>query len=259
MEPANFCCFDAFDRMSEDARARVAIDGDEVMALGGYAAVFGHFTLPTLARLAPPARIATVLREPRARVLSYYVYLRCKVALRTMWAPYDVHVSAERPLAEFLAEPRMATTIDNRVCRMVNHGDPAVRDGEFIAEADLEPLADATVERLGELGFVGLVEEPEEMWRGVGDLFGVKLTPERKNVTGEEEAWPGSLPVPPLGGADVLELLERRTRGDAIVYHRIAAGAHGHEGARRLAEAAFAEALVRYGSFTRATRPVATA
>jgi hypothetical protein len=252
MEPANFCCFDDFDALGEEARARVAIGEHELAELGGYTAVFGHFTLPTLARLAPLARIGTVLREPRARVLSFYVFLRCKVELRTMWAPYDVHVPAEEPLAGFLAEPRIARAIDNRVCRVVMHGDPAIRDGEFIADADIEPLAEATVERLERLGFVGLLEKPDEVWRGVGDLFGVELAPACENVSGEGEVWPGGLPVPPFGGREVIDLLERRTRADAIVYRRIAARARGDEGALRLAEAAFADALVRYESFTRA-------
>lgn len=251
MEPANFCSFDDFDLLGDDARARVAVGDDELLELRGYRAVFGHFTLPTLARLAPLSGIGTVLREPRARLLSYYVYLRCKVALRTMWAPYDVHVPAEQSLAGFLAEPRVARTTDNRVCRMVMHGDPRVRDGEFIHAADLEPLAEAAVERLERLGFVGLLEDRDAAWRGMGRLFGVALAPARENVTGEEEVWPGALPVPPFGGAETLDLLERRTRADAMVYRRMAARSHGDDGARSLAAAAFAGARARYESFTR--------
>ena len=255
MEPANFCAFEDFHLLGPDARARVALDDDELLELRGYRAVFGHFTLPTLMRLAPLADIATVLREPRARLLSYYVYLRCKVALRTMWAPYDVYVPAERPLAGFLAEPRVAVQTDNRFCRVVMHGDPRVRPGEFIDEADLEPLAAASVERLDRLGFVGLLEDREVAWRGVGRLFGVELAPARENVTGEEEVWPGALPVAPIDGQEAHDLLERRTRADAIVYRHVAARTRGDDGARRLAEDAFAGALASYDSFTRVAAP----
>jgi hypothetical protein len=250
MEPANFCGFEDFHLLTPDARSRVAVGDGELLELREYRAVFGHFTLPTLTRLAPPADIGTVLREPRARLLSYYVFLRCKVALRTMWAPYDVHVPAERPLAEFLTEPRVAIQSDNRICRMVMHDDPRVRPGAFIDEEELAPLAAAAVERLERLGFVGLIEEPDAVWRGVGDLFGVDLAPARENVTGEEEVWPGALPVAPFDGQEAHELLERRTRADAIVYRRIAARMRGDERARRLAEDAFARALASYDSFT---------
>ena len=245
-EAANFCLFDDFDGLRPEARAVVAATDTELAELAGHLAVCGHFSLPTLRRLTPPARIATVLREPRTRVLSYYLHLRTSPALRELWSHYGIHRFAAGSPAEFLAEPRVARTSDNRVCRMLLEGDPRIRDGEFIAEGDLEAVADAAWARLEELGFVGLVEEPEEAWRGVGALFGVRLDPVRANVTGEAVV-PGSLPAPPLG--DALELLERRSAADLVVYRRVVARTRGADDARRFADAAFAEGLTRYDSF----------
>src|SRR5687767_13254551 len=76
MDPAAFCGFDDFDRLGEEARVVVAADDGEVDALAGYRAVSGHFALSTLTRLAHERRIGTVLREPRARLISHYLYLR---------------------------------------------------------------------------------------------------------------------------------------------------------------------------------------
>lgn len=250
MEPANFACFDDFDGLSPEARALVAVGEAELRELGRYPVICGHITLPTLERFAPSARIATVLREPRTRLLSYYLHLRTNHTLRTSWSHYGVHRFAEGSLAEMLADPRVARMTDNRACRMVLHGDPRIRDGEFIAKTDLDELAEETWKRLETLGFVGIVEEPAEAWRGVGRVFGVELEPVRANVTGANGVAPGTLPAPPLGGSAALELLERRSAADAIVYRRVVARRRGEQDARRFADAAFAEGLVRYGSFT---------
>jgi len=251
MEPSSFHSFRAFDRLGPDARAVVAANDEEIRALADHPAVFGHFSLATLAALTPPSRIGTVVREPRARLLSHYLYLRLSVSLRTTWAAYGIHTAAEQPLTAFLTEPRVAPATDNSTCRMLLHGDPRIRDAHFIPEAELASVAEAAWERLDELGFVGMLEAPDAAWRGLGALFGVDLSPARQNVIGEGEIQPEMLPVPSLGGAEALELVERRTAADAVLYERIARRfAGGEEAARRLADAAFAEQLVRYGSFT---------
>jgi hypothetical protein len=252
-ERSTFCCFDDFDRLTPEAREEIAANDAEIRALAEYPAVCGHFSLQTLERLAPRSQIATVLREPRSRVISQYLYLRFKTGLRTRWAAYGIHTAAEGTLSELLSEPRVATATDNKACRMLLHDDARIQDGRFIDTGELESVAEAAWERLTDLGFVGILERPGEAWSGVGDLFGVELRPEYRNVTGGEEIQPGMLPVPPLGGAATLELLERRSAADAILYRRVASRfVGGDEPARSLADSAFAEQLVRYGEFTSA-------
>ncbi|HEX8648988.1 MAG TPA: hypothetical protein VF715_19000 [Thermoleophilaceae bacterium] len=250
IEAANFCGFDDFDGLSAEARSVVAANEAELRELADYPVICGHMTLPTLERFAPPGRIATILREPRARVISYYLHLRTSVPLRTIWSHYGVHRFGDGTLAQFLSDRRVARMSDNRICRMVLHGDPRIRDGEFIAERHLGELGEEAAARLDELGFVGIVEEPDEARRGVGRLFGIELELLLANVTGAGEVAPGGLPAPPFGGAETLDLLERRSAADAIAYRHVVARAHGAAGAARLAGAAFADALVRYGSFT---------
>jgi hypothetical protein len=255
-EPSNFCAFDDFDRLHPKARASIAATDAEIRGLAEYPAICGHFSLRTLDGLVPRSRIATVLREPRARVISQYLYQRFAVFLRTRWAAYDFHTPAEGTLAEFLSEPRVATVTDNKICRMLMHGDARIRDARFIDGDELPSIAEAAWERLEDLGFAGILELPGETWRGVGELFGVELRPAYRNVTGRDQVQPGMLPVPPFGGTETLQLLERRSAADAILYERLASRfCGGEEGARELAGAAFAEQLVRFGSFTSSAAP----
>jgi hypothetical protein len=249
MDAENFVRID-FDRLAPHLRRRIAVTEEEAASLGRYKAIAGHFTLPSLARHAPLERIATVIREPRARLLSHFLYLRFKVPLRTEWHPFDLHRLAEGSLRDFLSEPRAAIASDNRLCRMLLHGDPLIPDNDFIAAEHVEALAEAAWDRLARLGHVGLIEEPETVWRGVGDHFGVTLKPVRRNVTGSEALWPGMLPVPPLGGLGALDLLGRRTAVDAVLYRRVASRTRDEHQAQRMMDAAFAESLVGFGAYT---------
>ena len=106
---------------------------------------------------------------------------------------------------------------------MLLHGDPRVRDGHFIADEDLEPIAEAAWERLEQLGFVGLLEAGAPTWVGLGELFGVVLSPAQVNATGAKGVRPGPLPVPPVDDDATVRLLERRTAADAVLYRRVAA------------------------------------
>jgi hypothetical protein len=251
-----FCGFDAFDQLGEVARGVVAANEAEVADLARYPVVSGHFALATLTRFAPPQKIATVLREPRARLLSHYLYLRLTPGIRETWHPYDTFTPADRPLDEFLADPRVATATDNKTCRMLLHGDPRVRDGEFIAENDLGTIAEAAWERLERLGFVGLLEDGDTTWAGLGAFFGVGLAPDRVNAIGANGSRPGALPVPPVTPG-ALALLERRTAADAILYRRVAARRHGEGSAVQRADDVFAAQLGRLerGTLARGIAP----
>jgi hypothetical protein len=248
MEPASFASFSDFDLLGEEARAATAANDREIDELAGYAAVGGHFAYPTLRRLAPPARIGTVMREPRARLISHYLYLRITPGLREDWRPYDVFSAADGSLDDFLLDARAATVTDNKVCRMLMHDDPRVRDGAFIAEDELEAVAEEAWERLRGLGFVGLLELGAETWAGLGALFGVRLVPGRENTTGDRGAREGALPVPAYRGNATLALLERRSAGDALLYRRAASRRLGDTAARRFERASFREQLRRLDS-----------
>jgi SAM-dependent methyltransferase len=237
-----------FDQVPDWIRSQIAVGEDEVESLAEHRAVTGHFMLETLLRVTAPARIATLLREPRARLLSLYLFLRTPL-MREVWDSYcgEVLSSASRPLEAFLAQPRIARATDNQVCRMILHRHPRVPDEGFIAQADVEALASATLEQLDQLGFVGVLESGAAAWHGLGEMFGVALEPVRVNESSTPEASVGAGPVPAVDLDAALKGIELRTAVDRIVYETILARTCGGPNeAQRLADAAFTQQLERF-------------
>jgi hypothetical protein len=242
-----FCNFKDFDLLSQEARRQVAANPREVQSLGGYRAVSGHFSLATLLQIADASSISTVLREPRARLLSLYMYWRTP-DIGDFWAPYSATEHALRPLSAFLSESCLAPAVDNQVCRMLLHGDPRLPESGFADQSDVQAIAADAIALLDELGFVGVLELGDSAWRGVARLFGVTLDPIKANVTGELASLAAIRPEETLFTADALDLLEQRNAADVLVYdHALArAGVDARE-RRRLSDGAFAHQLVKLG------------
>ncbi len=242
-----FCDFEDFHLMRPETRSQIVTCPDEVRSLGRYRAVSGHFSLPTLLQVADAPSIATVLREPRARLLSLYMFWRTP-AVGEQMSPYDADAQARRPLWEFLSEPLLAPSIDNQVCRLLLHGDPRLPVSDFVAAADVESIAADAIERLETLGFVGILDSGPDLWRGLTRLFGVELTPVKLNLTGEHRYPTAAGPGEKLLAHDALELLEQRNAADLLVYELALARAElDCRARRRYRDAAFAQQLVKLG------------
>jgi hypothetical protein len=240
-----FCDFDDFDSLPDGVRQRVAVTDDELRELADFAFVSGHFSLRTLESLTSPDAIATVIREPRARLLSLFAYWR--VTDFSAMDPYRAHEYARGTLQDLLAEPLAAAAVDNQLCRLVLHPDPRLPPVGFIANGDVGELAADTLGRLDELGFVGLQEHPRETWPGLERVFGIRLPRMRENVT----AATVRIPPPPMEGfitGTTLALLDARSAVDTIVYREILARSVDDEAAaEQLATVAFARQLVTLG------------
>jgi hypothetical protein len=242
-----FIDFDDLDLMRPEARDLVVVGRDEVQALGQYRMVSGHFSLTTLLQISDAASIATVLREPRARLLSLYMYWRVP-NIGDFWAPSRTADHARRPLGEFLSEPYLAPVIDNVVCRMLLYGDARLRESDFASVDDIESLAADATKRLDALGFVGILELGEFVWHGLRRMFDVKLDPTMVNVT---EEFGGLIEMEPEGRlltTETVDLLEQRTAADLLVYDHalVRAGVDARE-RRLLGNSAFAHQLVKLG------------
>jgi hypothetical protein len=243
-----FCDFNDFDLLRSETRALVAVSPEEIQSLRRYRAVSGHFSLATLLKVAPPSSIMTVLREPRTRLLSLYLFWRTP-GIGDAWVPYRAHEYAWRSLSEFLSEPRIAPVVDNQVSRMLLHDDPRLPESGFAAESDIEAIAGDAIDRLDDLGFVGVVELDESLWRGTEQLFGVRLDPVQVNVTGKV-ARPAAVPPaePKLLTDHALDLIEQRSAADLIVYdHVLSCAGLDHRERRSLANGALARELVKLG------------
>ncbi len=242
-----FCDFDDFELLRPEARARIAANPPEVQSLRRYRAISGHFSLTTLLEIADASSISTVLREPRARLLSLYMYWRTP-DIGDFWAPYSATEHAHQPLSAFLSELRLAPAVDNQVCRMLLHGDSRLPGSSFAAQSDIEGIAADAIERLDTLGFVGVLELGDSAWRGIADLFDVTLDPNKLNVTGELVSLAAVQPGETLFTADVLDLIEQRNAADLLVYdHALTRAGSDARERRRLSDGAFAHQLVKLG------------
>lgn len=247
-DASTFCYgFTAFDELRPEARETLLIEESELDSLSRSDIAFGHFSLPTLLKVAPPEAIATLLREPRTRLLSLYAWQRLTPGVFDMWDPYPPEVDAVRPLDEYLSEPRIAPEVDNAFCRMLLHGDPRIPALDFISPEDIEGLASDAIDRLDRLGFVGVLEREQTTWEGLSRFFGTTLKPARERVTGSTGVVADALPFQRPISDGTLELLEARTAADALIYIH-ALMAEGTEAqARRISDSTFAAQLVRLG------------
>jgi hypothetical protein len=219
---------------------------EDVLDLGKAAVVLGHFRLSTLTQVAPCEFIATILREPRARLLSQYLFWRTQAHDGSVRFPPRDH--ARRPLGEFLSEPSVAQATDNLLCRMLLEPDPRIPSSGFIPPGDLEALASDAAAKLDALGFVGVLELGDMVWQGLSRLFEVTVTPDEQNVTGRSGPAPDTAPVARPFNARTIQVLDARTRGDALIYrHALATAGRSSEDCASLPAAAFANQLVQLG------------
>jgi len=246
-DTAIFCNFTAFDELPDTARSLVAVGDAEIAELTRYQVISGHFSLPTLLRVTSPSSIATVLREPRARLISAFMFIRL-TPIVAFWGPYgrEVLAGAAKSLEACLLDERAACSTDNQVCRLLLHGDPRLSDDKFIAPAQAESLAAAALDQLDQLGLVGILELG--IWDDLSEFFGRPLEATRANVSGADEVPEGALPVPESNTRVVLELIAQRSLADRIVYDTLVERRCGdREETRRIADAAFATELMRFG------------
>jgi hypothetical protein len=236
------------EMLDPGARALLVVDSGEIERLAEYPIVTGHFSLSTLLGITDAASIATVLREPRSRVLSNYAFWRLSSDLHHEWREYLALKHAQRPLDEFLAEPLVARATDNLVCRMLLDGDDRIPKLGFICSEDVDALASRAIAVLGTLGFVGILELGESLWNGLSGFFGASLAPVHVNTTASHGKTSDAPAASPEISTRTLSLLDARTAADAIVYREaLRAAGRSARSAERLGAAAFASELVRFG------------
>ncbi len=182
-----------------------------------YALVWGHYDLPSIRRLGNDRFVFTMLREPRARVVSLYRYWRSTAAQDVGWAGANAPVLAAQRLSllDFLQseDPAIIDYIDNFYVRRLT--------GAYASGSDVDPLRADPVRYLGQaldglasLDFVGLTEDADGAVRGLAACLGftAPATTPRVNVT--------------RAGGDAAEMrppaiqaaLDRLTGLDSMVY-----------------------------------------
>jgi hypothetical protein len=183
-------------------------------------AVAGYFTLGTLLTRFDARDIATVVREPRCRLLSDYEYRRgLSGDLRDAELPWVSNRSAMKlDFADWLLDESIAYQSDNTLIRQLVD-DPAIPDDGFIPNEQLARLARLASARLRQLGFVALVEQGDAIFEQLGTFIGAPLERRRIDVTERESSVGTDLSAIFDHAAPALAA---RTAGDALVWRAAA-------------------------------------
>lgn len=206
----------------------------------------GHVALSSLTAAYPHAKLFTVLREPRARILSTWLFWRGFAdPVLAPWGEWGRRLALGRgTLRAFLTDRRIACQTDNLCTRMLVWPHPRLPDTDFIPPEADEALLDAARQALERLDFVGCVEDPALAAR-LGTFIGADVAIDRRNDTQVSTA----APVPAL--ADELDpatlaLLGKRSRLDAVLWRSVVRKFNLVPAAEPLAEVGLLHQSLRY-------------
>jgi hypothetical protein len=217
--------------------------------LGASDFVYGHIALSTLLENCSRAQLLTVLREPRSRLLSHWLFWRSKgnEELRE-WGVWAERICTARlPLRDFLASPGVASAIDNVAVRMLLWPHPLIPDAGFIDSTDDERLLRDALARLDRFSFVDVMENPHfrpnlQAW--LGRRVGYPHLNVTKNV-------PRTLRSPLDLDPSARERLAMRSRLDLALWTHVARRRVAPHSVSDLATRAFARNLDRYARLMR--------
>jgi hypothetical protein len=238
-----FGAFDRFDTIHPDIRRGIYASPTEVPRDGDFIA--GHLAFSTLSASYPGAQLVTFLREPRARLLSHWVYWRTQEPDHTsLWGEWENLVLAGRDSLEtFLDRPDVAAQTDNLSLRMLLWPHPKLPDADFIAERDDEVLLGEAFIRLRHLAYADVIENP----RLVENLSAWCGGPVVYPPVNETPNVPPALRVPFYRELSPLafDRLHARTRLDLWLWTALAERRVQGVDISRLCEHAFARAVAR--------------
>lgn len=207
--------------------------------------VYGQFAYSTLVQGRPAARLMTVLREPRTRLLSLWLYWRSfsdeDHAAAGAWG--RIQRLTRRPLAEFLDQPEAACQSDNVYVRRLLWPHALIPDNGFIDSASDERLVNEAIARLKRIDFADIVENPQ-LENNVRAFVVRPFVYRRVNETDVR---------PDLGvhleeelSGETLLMVEHRSRLDREIWRAVAAERIAGMDLTALSDDTFRRAITRY-------------
>jgi hypothetical protein len=169
------------DAFHPEAHKLRAINKADVVALSDYRAISGRFPVSVLSRLTSEPAVATVLQEPRARVLSHYAWWRLvSRGDREIWR--DPHRDlALGPLDELVADLGLGRPPTTSVFTMLLAGDRRIRSRNSSLPSRSMTLPSKRSLRWTGLDSSGILELGDN-WTGPSRFFEVPLSPMRLNI-----------------------------------------------------------------------------
>ena len=238
-----FGAFDGFDTIDPELRRHIYQSPAEVPRGGDFIA--GHMARSTLAASYPDAQIVTYLREPRARLLSHWVYWRAQPADHvSAWGSWArISLAGRDHLADFLGRRDIAFQTDNLALRLLLWPNKLLPPDDFIAEHDDDALLEAALMRLRGFAYADVVENP----RLVANASAWCGTPVTVPVANATPAVPAEFRVSLRGELTALayDRLCARSRLDLWLWTAVAERRAQGVDVARLCEYAMAQAVAR--------------
>ena len=236
--------FRAFDDMSPEIRQQICTDPASLER--DVDLVLGHKSRSTLQTAFPGFRIFTILREPRARLISQWCYWRSfSDDHLKIWGGWSEYIKlARQTLGSYLTDPRVAASTDNLVVRMLLWPDRLVPDHGFIAREMDEVVLDAARKALNTLDFVGLMED-SDLDERLSEFLGLPFKRERINETVQIRPE-----LRPDFSSELSEhafaALRARTRLDAVLWAEVLQSVTPGRDPRTVGEQVLLAVLLRY-------------
>ena len=210
--------------------------------------VAGHITYSTLVQGRPAARLMTVLREPRSRILSLWTFYRSQSdeTVSRLAGFGRVVRLARRPLIEFLNHPEAACHTDNKYVRMLLWPHPLIPDDGFIDEASDERLVCEAAARLRAFEFADVIENP----RLEDNVRAFLVRPFVYRRENESPRLPAELRVAPEQEftGEALHLVAHRSRLDRELWRTLAAERIADADPAALGDDTFGRTLTRHAA-----------
>jgi hypothetical protein len=184
MDRTLFGSFDDFESIKR-GRDHIYLCG---LPKGSFDLVHGHFSLSTAMTAYPNGRYITVLREPRTRLVSSFLFNHSlsERKLSKLGTYADLILRGRGTLQSFLTLRDLAPLTDNVYARFLLSPHKEIPSSDFIREGSFERLYCDAVEKLRLFQFVGLLENPD-LLKDLGNFLGNDLRPMMLNVTQETD------------------------------------------------------------------------
>ncbi len=228
--------FTAFSTIPSAFRTGVIVDPMEIPAEADLIA--GHFAPQTIESRFPGSNLITVLREPRARLMSHWFYLGNYtddvLALYGDWG--QTMALARCNFAEFISAPAIACHTDNLMTRMLLWPHDRIPQADFIAPQDDTMLIAAARAAIDRFAFTDVLENAsmhDRLIRFLRQTYGQTVWSRLERLIYARRAAPRNEAAPPKPGArqpmadeltdQSLSLLDQRSRLDRHLWRHVAA------------------------------------
>jgi hypothetical protein len=212
-------------------RYRLSLHAPALLAEYDY--FLGHYALHEIRYIPGEVYTFTVLREPRARLISQYYFHRSRITPNTPAGNDFLLEKSRLPLKEYLRDPQVRAdpAVDNAQCRALfslARPRPADRAPAFYARAcageiDRSCLVDNALENLAGLNAYGTTDGLDDLLRRIARDLGFEIASqaERKLVTDRlPDEFPGiyTRVEPEVVDEEVSSLLDELVELDERLY-----------------------------------------